>query len=840
MPVVQKSLSELLIEHFPVMKPDRPPPQSPPLAQRSEPEIFPRAGESDTARWIYGVAAVLLAIGWYFVFHAYWAPAHDGVDQNGYLVGGRMFADHLSTGMEPADWKYGFVGRMWIGTPWMTYYPKYPIGLPIIYAGTLELGWIALGRAIAFALNSICWSLIPVLIFISLRTTLQWQWRQLGIWRTPICVAITFIVTLVAMRIVLGPLSRLPIDGPSVGVELAYLVCPMCTLLGLVATFQLVRLVAGSFGAILAMIAVACSPVTLELANNSNSHASSLFCVSWGMFLLIRWWQSGGTARACLAGFLLGYAVTIRYTEGLLLLPLVLAALLRAPWRCRRAMIETALLLAWWAIPVMFLLCFNLGAFGSLTGYDSTNESTGFSWQYFQTHWDTTTRQFYNSGLFFILPVAVAGLVVMFVQHWRMALLLASWIVPSLIVYTAYYWAPDNVTTAYLRFYLTIFPALAMAGFWLMARVIPAAMAPRGEAAGMRRGVIISALVFALLGSCVLSFALGGVRWERDHPSQVAEPPGPGPLGRRPPMAGMNRRADAEALKAEREEDLQWFSDGSIYVLRHLPPWVALAAVGLALIYGGAWWLGGRTWSVLGADARTGAAVAGAGLLALIGAAMSIYIAIPEIESQLRGKLQQAVAANVLVDEIGAPPGSVVFGDEMMLKHLQFVGDYQLYNVAQFTVEFVRSLAPERFDPDQPQPLQPERGQMLFSLLHKYNQNQLQTEERRIVDRALAQGKRVYVMVRSGQVAGIRGRFFPGNRYKTVQRAIWQEPPDLEPPIPPRRPGQPFGGPPPPPRPPQQPQSWVVMEVLPLPPRPVPHSKQGAKSADQRPETSAR
>jgi hypothetical protein len=839
MPVVQKSLSELLVEHFPVMKPDQPPRQAPPLAQRTEREILPGAGESDAARWIYGVAAVLLAIGWYFVFHAYWAPAHDGVDQNGYLVGGRMFADHLSTGMDPPDW-FGFVGRMWIGTPWLTYYPKYPVGLPIIYAGMLELGRTSLGRVLVFLLGSVRWSLFATLLFLALRTPLQWAGARLGIWRTPLCVAVTFIVTVVAMPVVLGPLSRLPIDGPSVGVELAYLVCPVCTMLGLVATFQLVRLVAGSFGALLAMIAVACSPVTLELANNSNSHASSLFCVTWGMFLLIRWWQSGGAARACLAGFLLGYAVTIRYTEGLLLLPLILAALLRAPWRSRRAMIETALLLAWWAIPVMFLISFNLGAFGSLTGYDSTNESTGFSWQYFQTHWDTTTRQFYNSGLFFILPVAVAGLVVMFVQHWRMALLLASWIVPSLIVYTAYYWAPDNVTTAYLRFYLTIFPALAMAAFWLMARVIPAAMAPQGEAGGLRRGVVISAVVFALLASCVLSFAVGDVRWERDHPSQVGEPSGAAPIARRPPGMGMNRRADAQARQAEREELGQWFSDESIYVVRHLPPWAALAALGLAVIYGGAWWLSGRTWLILGADARTGAAAAGAGLLALIGAAMSLYTAIPEIETQLRGKVQQAVAANVLVDEIGAPPGSLVFSDEVMLKHLQFVGDYQMYNVAQFTVEFVQSLAPERFDPDQPQPLQPERGQMLFSLLHKYNQNQLQTEERRIVDRALAQGKRVYVMVRNGQVARMRGRFFPGNKYKTVQRAIWQEPPDLEPPAPPRRPGPPFGGPPPPPPPQQQPQSWVVMEVLPLPPRTIPHPKQAAKSADARPGTSAR
>jgi hypothetical protein len=817
----QTSLSELLLTHFPVMKPARPP-------RRPRPQYVDRAGpplapeESETARWIYGVAAVLLAIGWYFLFHAYWAPAHDGVDQNGYLVGGRMFADHLSTGMDPPD-LFGFVGRMWIGTPWMTYYPKYPLGLPIIYAGMLELGRTTLGRAIVFACGSIPWALLAVLIFIVPRTALQWRDRHLGIWRTPVCLAISLVTTLVAMRVKLGPLWRLPIEGPTVGVELAYLLNPLCTMLALVATFQLVRLVSGSFGALLAMVVVGCSPVTLELANNSNSHASTLCFVTWGMFLLIRWWQRGGVGRACLAGFLLGYALTIRYTEGLLLLPVLLAALLSKPWRSRRTLIESALLLAWWAIPVMFLVSFNLGAFGSLTGYDSTNESTGFSWQYFQTNWETTTRQLYNNGLFFIVPAAIAGLVIMFVQHWRLALVLASWIVPSLIVYTAYYWAPDNVTTGYLRFYLTIFPALVMSAFWLMARVIPSAVEIMGTVNRPRRGVIITAAVFALLACCVLSFAFGDLRWARNHSQLTVAPLGPPPRANRPPLMGINRPGSALAQKAERQEDLDRLSSGSVYALHHLPKWAFAGALALLVIYTSAWWLAGRSWWVLGADAQTAATAAGAGLLALISAAMGLYIAIPDMESQFRAHLHQAVAANVLVDEIAAPPGSLVFSDELMLKHLQFVGDYQMYNVQQFTVEFVRSLSPERFDPDQPQPMQFERAQMLYSLLHTYNLTQLVAEERKIVDRALAQGRHVYVMVRSGQVQGIRGRYFPGNKYKTVQRAIWQEPLDIEPATP-LRPGR-FGpglGPPPPPRPPEQPQSWVVMEVFPLSPTPRP------------------
>ena len=36
------------------------------------------------------------------------------------------------------------------------------------------------------------------------------------------------------------------------------------------------------------------------------------------------------------------------------------------------------------------------------------------------------------------------------------------WIVPSLLIYSAYYWAPDGTHIGYLRFFLTVFPGLAI------------------------------------------------------------------------------------------------------------------------------------------------------------------------------------------------------------------------------------------------------------------------------------------------------------------------------------------------------------------------------------------
>jgi hypothetical protein len=184
------------------------------------------------------------------------------------------------------------------------------------------------------------------------------------------------------------------------------------------------------------------------------------------MYFLLTWWQRNGWVRAVAAGLLLGAAVTIRYTEGLPLLPLVTVALLNLRWHSRRSWIETVALGAAWALPVLLLLTYNWFTLHHLTGYDPTNESTGFRWEYFQNNWETMTRHLYNTGLFFVLPFSVLGLIWMWRWNWRIALVLWAWVVPNLLVYSAYYWAPDGSWIAYLRFFLTIMPALALAAVW--------------------------------------------------------------------------------------------------------------------------------------------------------------------------------------------------------------------------------------------------------------------------------------------------------------------------------------------------------------------------------------
>jgi hypothetical protein len=227
----------------------------------------------------------------------------------------------------------------------------------------------------------------------------------------------------------------------------------------------------GSTPSLFSLLVVACSPATLQLINNPNSHGASFAFVTWGMYLAFRWWQGGGWWRAVLTGLLAGSAVSIRYTEGLLVLPLAVAVLSRL-WQGRfrdwRAWGQSIALAIAWLLPVAALLAFNRREMGAWTGYGPTNESTGFAWSYFAENWDTLLRTLFQSGLMLLFPMAIGGLLTAFWWERRVALMLALWIVPNLLIYTAYYWAPDGNNIGYARFFLSIFPPMAIAATGLL------------------------------------------------------------------------------------------------------------------------------------------------------------------------------------------------------------------------------------------------------------------------------------------------------------------------------------------------------------------------------------
>jgi hypothetical protein len=308
------------------------------------------------------------------------------------------------------------------------------------------------------------------------------------------------------------------------GAHAAYLINPLCMLLALLAVFLIVRQVAGSFAGLLGIVMIASSPVTLALTNNPNSHASALCLVTWGMYLLLRWWERGAFWRAALAGALLGFATTVRYSEALLFLPLLLSSCFNLHWRRGESWAQAGTLIGCWASPILLMLVCNHLTTGTWTGYDLTNESSaGFSWENFANHWEMMLRQFAGTGLFFTLPIGVLGLILLFARNWQLALVLWAWLLPPVLLYAGYYWAwpADQGGIGSLRFLLTVFPPVAIGAGWCLTRLVPTAPYSNWI---LRWIVAPAAALLIVLGAAALNVVAAQPMLENDqHKSQAVQ-----------------------------------------------------------------------------------------------------------------------------------------------------------------------------------------------------------------------------------------------------------------------------------------------------------------------------
>ncbi len=434
------------------------------------------------------VGLVIVALFARVVF-GYFAGADSGVDQNAYLVSGRLLAQNHSLKYTLPN-PYAYTGGMFVRVtppttadgkpnPNSVYYPKYPFGLPLLYA---------------------CFF---------------WAFKAASV-----------------LPMLKHHVDALHVDA--LASYWAFIVSPVSAVAGVAGMFFLARQVSGSFAAALAAILLGTSQLMLMLADNPNSHASCLAFIVWGMFFCVRWMQTGSHWRGILGGLLVGYAATIRYNEILLFAAMCVVVISRLPWNQWKTWLSVSLVAAmaggielivlnvqnstafkagldarwtsgeiqlailsavvliiyslaaltfailqmtwqdWrmyiralvpglaWAVPVGILLLVNKHTMGSTTGYDSTHESefgVAFQWRFFWQNWEKVIREFYDLGLFFIVPFAVAGVFMLFRRSWRIGLLLIAWVVPGVMLYMSYYWSPD-FADAYARFFLTYLPAL--------------------------------------------------------------------------------------------------------------------------------------------------------------------------------------------------------------------------------------------------------------------------------------------------------------------------------------------------------------------------------------------
>jgi hypothetical protein len=293
----------------------------------------------------------------------------------------------------------------------------------------------------------------------------------------------------------------------------------------------------------------------------------------------------------------------------------------------------------------------------------------------------------------------------MFWWIWKLALIFASWIVPCIVTYTFYYWAPDGTQTGYLRFFETILPGLAVCAFWMLktSAELFASHTPSPGTPGEGRGE----------GS------------SRTKP----EDPHPNPL-------------------PECRERGQWMRLARYAIVIGL----GVACIAIIVKYtdtsvATAIWAG-CLLAILVAAGLLGRA---AGMTMMIGLFAGIAAAV-----QARGSIQQAefeqfqrlmIYHNAQAVRSTAPQGSVIFAaDQNLFHHLQFTDDYYLYSGETFNRGYIQNL-PNADPPDEPQGLDPGRRDALYRRFKDFTQKQLEDEQKKIITSALDSSHRVFLIL---------------------------------------------------------------------------------------------
>jgi hypothetical protein len=275
------------------------------------------------------------------------------------------------------------------------------------------------------------------------------------------------------------------------------------------------------FTSILAVFWLSWNPLVLTYANDGNSHASELLLIvagSWGLLSSMRN-QSGWPAA--IGALCLGYAGTIRYSEILLLLPVLFVVavnLLSSSPLDRRRFANATVVLIGWSIPIALLASFCWCAFGApwRTGYSYCAEDSGFGWKYFigdpLTHrpgnWETLVVQLNWIGLLMLWPVGLVGMFTLIGVRWREGVFVGLWCIPPAALYLCYYWAPSGESNVgYLRFFIAVIPALILTGMWLIERGVRGAGTTGRVSLGLITALGVSVNLWNTLPSLEASLA---------------------------------------------------------------------------------------------------------------------------------------------------------------------------------------------------------------------------------------------------------------------------------------------------------------------------------------------
>lgn len=300
------------------------------------------------------------------------------------------------------------------------------------------------------------------------------------------------------------------------GDEAMFLVSPAMGALTLVGAYLLFGLWMSPLAAAAATWVLGLNPMFLIYTGYLLTHGTNICFATWGMFFLWRWIRRERRRDAICAGLLLGYAVTVRHTSALLAcvvaiavmgywiatfdwarlpLPRIVSRFTNSLTRDDRPgeFREGLVLLAAYSLFPVCMAIYNWVLFDSplVTGYGLTHEQDAFAWSFLQKNLRTMLGGLNTTALYLILPVGLAGMLL--VDSLRERLMRILWFLPVVVLYTAYYWAPAGMP--YLRFTIATFPAVIGAAFLLMdlaARSVPQRPEPnRAWLRHLNQGILV-------------------------------------------------------------------------------------------------------------------------------------------------------------------------------------------------------------------------------------------------------------------------------------------------------------------------------------------------------------
>ena len=269
------------------------------------------------------------------------------------------------------------------------------------------------------------------------------------------------------------------------GPEAGTLINPLFAVAALLGLFLLGRRFLGPWYGVAGVVLLAVNPLFVRHALACDSHMAVTCLLVWGLWLLIRWSDEGGAATACIAGFLLGLIPAVRYPEAIY--AVAVGVFLIMHWRQREhAIRDSVIALAGALVPVAALMTYHQVMFGAFwrTAYALTQEQTGFSPGYFTAHFRHYLKALLGEGPGPVFALAVPGIALMCMTSRvrKQGILFLLLALPVMLLYMAYYWAPQHNAAAGLRFLLPTFPVQILAALWFLHVVTGALTKPSARA----------------------------------------------------------------------------------------------------------------------------------------------------------------------------------------------------------------------------------------------------------------------------------------------------------------------------------------------------------------------